>query len=252
MRAAHGPSELERWQHQLSHGASRGGLASTSSSSNVAETAMKLLDTLAQLRSEPDGLELYSLNDKANDLMRRLPRSHSARRSAEDQGVVLPGREGYFYFGRCASLPYVREAGRFLGASWALPDSVQNSGAERKADSQLTEAQPETVHETREEPQRSIFTLLAQRHATGCRSVTRAVRGAVVVLEEQREALRVRLETKAAAAKQAAAEWQERLDTAKRRRTDNEAAPQGAACMEGIQVLGAQDPLAYLSDDSSQ
>ncbi|CAJ1334813.1 unnamed protein product, partial [Effrenium voratum] len=54
--------------------------------------------------------ELFRLNDRANELMRHLPPNHSTRRYAAQEGLALPGRPGYLYFGRCAELPYVQEA----------------------------------------------------------------------------------------------------------------------------------------------
>lgn len=42
-----------------------------------------------------------------------VPR-HSTRLYAIREGLALPGRPGYLYFGRCATLPYVVDAARKL------------------------------------------------------------------------------------------------------------------------------------------
>ena len=97
--------ELDRWHRQL-----RGVLRRPP---GTQEVAVELMAALGRLRSA-QGPELFRLNDRCNELIRKLPVRHSTRLWAERQGDVLPQRPHYLYFGACASLPYVREAARLL------------------------------------------------------------------------------------------------------------------------------------------
>ena len=59
-----------------------------------------------------------------------IPPRHSSRLSATREALVLPGRPGYLYFGRCATLPYVAEAARAL--TIARPVSPKKTAEEKE------------------------------------------------------------------------------------------------------------------------
>mmetsp|Transcript_53105 Transcript_53105/g.119196 ORF Transcript_53105/g.119196 Transcript_53105/m.119196 type:complete len:244 (+) Transcript_53105:26-757(+) len=235
-------SDLERWRLQLS---SRGEQSSrTYSAASQADIAMQLASTVHQLKTEPDGPDLYRLNDDANALMRMLPVSHSTRKAALREALTLPGRPGYCYFGRCAELPYVVEAVHALRAE---QKDISNLQMQRAAES-------DTSEETAPPPVRriSLTTQLRVRQASGSARWCGAVRLAASRIEELREGI---LQARA----QLAAEWQERLDKAVKRRKldDPDVAPPRslqADCRSSHRsgaCLGVQDPLAYLSEGSS-
>eukprot|EP00747_Dinoflagellata_sp_TGD_P183759 gnl/TRDRNA2_/TRDRNA2_38890_c0_seq2.p1 gnl/TRDRNA2_/TRDRNA2_38890_c0~~gnl/TRDRNA2_/TRDRNA2_38890_c0_seq2.p1 ORF type:complete len:197 (+),score=32.97 gnl/TRDRNA2_/TRDRNA2_38890_c0_seq2:171-761(+) len=163
--------------------------------------------------------------DEANELLRILPLNHPARQRALTEALQLPGRPGYVYFGRCASLPYVVEA------------------AGKRAEAQQTEKKQEKRTDSSATRPVPCAMALAIRRAFGHLAAP-AVRRATVQLTAAQEARRVTREKRAAAAAVEAAERRALFvaGVAKRPRTSSPTAARSS--------LGAQDPLAYLSDDS--
>lgn len=136
-------TELERWHRQLSKRADRPSAGCAKDTPNQIDVAMQLARTVSALRSEPDGPELYRLNDAANELMRMLPVTHSTRKAAAREGLVLPGRPNYRYFGRCAELRYVVEAVQSLHAE-------KTEGPELAAETATAEAAAPSAMSTKQ------------------------------------------------------------------------------------------------------
>ncbi|CAE7559871.1 unnamed protein product [Symbiodinium microadriaticum] len=232
-------TELERWHRQLSKRADHPNAGCARDTPNQIDVAMQLARTVSALRSEPDGPELYRLNDAANELMRMLPVTHSTRKAAAREGLVLPGRPNYRYFGRCAELRYVVEAVQSLHAE-------KTEGPELAAETATAEAAAPSAMSTKQNG--GLTVQLLARSAFGSLRWCRAVRLTASRLEAVREDL---LQARA----RRAAEWQDRLDqAAKRRRIDQEQTqtePNHTSDCESQEVggsLGAQDGLP---DDST-
>ncbi|CAL1170014.1 unnamed protein product [Cladocopium goreaui] len=198
-------SELERWQQQLLCRALPGARRPIVVSPSSAEVVSELTELLSQLRKEPEGPELFRMNDRANELLKLLPLQHSSRLSATREALVLPGRPGYLYFGRCATLPYVAEAARAL--TIARPVSPKKT-AEEKEEEEVTPSD-------NDENPGDIFLLIAARQS-GFRW-RRRCRLAAGRLVERRELQRERRKLQEEEVKKQKAEWQERLDVAQKR-----------------------------------
>ncbi|CAE7809845.1 MYO2 [Symbiodinium necroappetens] len=171
-------TELERWHCQLSKRADRPNAGCAKDTPNQIDVAMQLARTVSALRSEPDGPELYRLNDAANELMRMLPVTHSTRKAAAREGLVLPGRPNYRYFGRCAELRYVVEAVQSLHAE-------KTEGPELAAETATAEAAAPSAMSTKRNG--GLTVQLLARSAFGSLRWCHAVRLTASRLEAVRE-----------------------------------------------------------------
>mmetsp|Transcript_27724 Transcript_27724/g.54418 ORF Transcript_27724/g.54418 Transcript_27724/m.54418 type:complete len:268 (-) Transcript_27724:82-885(-) len=235
------------------------------STPSLLEIQARLRACVEQLHRAPDSPDLYQLNDEANALLRELPLRHALRGWAMSQGLQLPGRAGYVYFGRCAELPYVKEACLLLAPEKNTPSRLM-SVAERlhvcKEDAKLSENSANIC--SQRVP--NLAEALARQRICG-RDRAHIVHAAAKVAAQTRYEQSMQQEVLAAAAARAAEEWRELLTTQKERSKRLRSSPPRVDCNDCTTTdhelpkaektvaggyLGTQDPLAYLSDDSDE